>query len=360
MMRNYAVLMAGGIGTRFWPRSRRESPKQVLNIIGKNSMIQATFKRLKGLVDQSNIYIVTNPNQENKIREQLAELSVNNFVLEPFGRNTAPCIGLAAVKIVSEDPDGIMVVLPADHLITDVQEFQTVINLAIEFASKNGGLVTIGISPTFPSSAYGYIQRESDAAEINGHKLYKVRTFAEKPNIETAELFLSSGDFYWNSGMFIWKASTILEEISDKLPEIYEGLMEIKETLGSPQYDAKVEEVYRKIRGISIDYGVMQTSDQVYVIPAKLGWNDVGSWEIVYDISEKDNNRITGEYQNLINVDSSESYIYSPQKLVALVGIKNVVVVDTGDALLICKKSHSQDVKEVVEQLIKKGMDDFM
>jgi mannose-1-phosphate guanylyltransferase len=233
MMSNYAVLMAGGVGTRFWPRSRRKFPKQVLNIVGKNSMIQATFHRLKGLVDPSNIIIVTNPQQENKIGEQLTELSRNNFVLEPFGRNTAPCIGLAAVKIISQDPDGIMIVLPADHLITDVQEFQRVINLAVEFASHNGGLITIGITPTYPSSAYGYIQRESGAKEINGHQIYKVRTFAEKPNHETAELFLSSGDFYWNSGMFIWKTSTILEEISNKLPEIYEGLMEIKDTIGS-------------------------------------------------------------------------------------------------------------------------------
>ncbi|MFQ5583611.1 MAG: mannose-1-phosphate guanylyltransferase [Calditrichia bacterium] len=359
-MNVYAVLMAGGVGTRFWPRSRSKSPKQVLKIAGDGTMIQATHDRLKGLVEESNIYVVTNREQYEILQEQLPALDRKNFILEPFGRNTAPCIGLAAVQILAEDPDGVMLVLPADHLITNEKKFRKLAQIAIEFISENDGLITMGIEPTSPSTAYGYIQRGKKVAEIRGQEIYKVRTFAEKPNYETAVRFLDSGGFYWNSGMFIWKASTILKEIADKLPEIHHGLLQVKECLNTPEYEKQVEETYRRIRGISIDYGVMQTSEHVYVIPADFGWNDVGSWETVYDISPKDKNKIAGEYKELVNIDSAECYVSSPEKVIALVGVKNILVVDTGDALLICKKSHSQKVKEVVEVLKKRGLNEFL
>ena len=359
-MNVYGVLMAGGVGTRFWPRSRRKSPKQVLKITGSDTMIQATQKRLKGLVEDKNIYIVTNHEQYGIIHNQLPQLDKSNFLLEPFGRNTAPCIGLAAIHIIAKDPNGVMLVLPADHLIADVKSFQQLSKIAIKFVSENEGLITLGIKPTFPSTAYGYVQRGKEATQLSGHDIYKVRTFAEKPNYQTADRFLKSGDFYWNSGMFIWKASTILNEISDNLPEIYEGLLQVKECLNSPSYPKKVEEIYKSFRNISIDYGVMQSSEQVYVIPADFGWNDMGSWEIVYDIAAKDKKKIAGEFDELINIDSSECYISAPEKAVAIVGVKNILVVDTGDALLICKKSHSQNVKEVVEQLKKRGLNELL
>jgi len=359
-MNVYAILMAGGVGTRFWPRSRRKYPKQVLNIVNQETMIQATYKRVKGIVGESNIFIVTNYDQKDIIKENLPELKDNNYILEPFGRNTAPCIGLAAIHAMVRDPNSVMLVLPADHIIQDDKKFQEVSQLAIKFASENDALLTLGITPTFASTGYGYIQRGKEVAQVKGNQIFKVKTFAEKPNGDTARRFLESGDFFWNSGMFIWKTATILEELSEKLPEIYDGIMELKQYIDSPKYTEKADEIYRRIRGISIDYGVMQTSDRVYVIPTNIGWNDVGSWETVFEISEKDKNKIAGDYEDLLNVESSECYVYSPEKVIALVGMKNVLVVDTGDALLICKKSHSQKVKDIVDQLNKKGLNELL
>ncbi|MEJ2634241.1 MAG: mannose-1-phosphate guanylyltransferase [Calditrichia bacterium] len=359
-MKIYAVLMAGGVGTRFWPRSRTRNPKQVLNIINHETMIQSTFNRLKNLIEPSNIFVVTTEEQREIIQEQLPNLSKDNFILEPFGRNTAPCIGLAAIRIQEMDADAVMLVLPADHLIANVQEFEKVIKHGAQFASESNGLITLGITPSNAATGYGYVQRGEKVREFDSHSIYKVKTFAEKPNRDTAIRFLESGDFYWNSGMFIWQVPSILKEIEVKLPELYEGLQEIRGQLGKSNYAAVVEDVYRRIRSISIDYGVMQTAQNVYIIPTDMGWNDVGSWEVVYEISEKDKSKNAGEYKEIIQVDSGENYVYSPKKLIALVGIKNLVVVDTGDALLICKKQRSQDVKDIVEQLKKSGMDEYI
>ena len=356
-MNIYAILMAGGVGTRFWPRSREKSPKQVLSVTGKETLIQSAYNRLTDLVDDSRVWVVTNYDQKDVIREQLPRLAAENFILEPFGRNTAPCIGLAAIHAAYQDPESIMVVLPADHVITKVDEFQQAIKLAIEFASQNEGLVTLGITPYEPATGYGYIQAGKEVFKSNSHKVHTVKTFAEKPNLDTARRFLKSGDFYWNSGMFIWKTSTILKEISEKLPEVYDGLMEINRNIHTPRYSAALEDAYWRFKGISIDFGVMQQANNVYVIPADMGWNDVGSWETVYEISLKDRNSNATECAELVTVDSKKCYVYSPEKVVALVGVENLIVVDTGDALLICKKSAAQDVKEVVDYLKKKGLD---
>ena len=356
----YATLMAGGVGTRFWPRSRKTSPKQVLNIAGDNTMIQATHQRLKGMVEDSDILIVTNHEQKRLIQEQLSMLGDKNFVLEPFGRNTAPCIGLAALHVHAQDPDGVMVVMPADHLISNVDEFQRVVRLACDFARENGGLVTLGITPDEPATGYGYIQSGETVHTEDGRTVRRVRSFAEKPNLETAKRFLESGDFFWNSGMFIWRASTILKEIKEKLPDIYEPLMALEAHLGKSSYEEELNKMYEQIRSISIDYGVMQEAEEVYVIPTDMGWNDVGSWETVYEISQKDKNASSGEYREIISINSQRNYAYSPDKVVALVGVEDLVVVDTGDAILIGRRDASQDVKEAVEALKKKGLDDLL
>lgn len=352
----YAVLMAGGVGTRFWPRSREKLPKQVLNILDDETMIQKTRKRLKGLVENSNIKIVTTAQQQKLIQEQLPELGEDNYILEPDGRNTAPCIGLAAIHLLHEDPEAIMVVLPADHLISNAAEFKRVIRLATDFVSTHDGLVTLGINPSDPATGYGYIQAGEVVFETDGHVIHQVKTFAEKPNYETAKRFLESGGFYWNSGMFIWKAATILKEIEEKLPEIHHGLIRLKEYLGSPDYQEKLKETYQAFRNVSIDVGVMQLAKNVYVIPTDMGWSDVGSWETVYEISRKDKHNHAGEYQELVSLDAEGCYIYSPEKLVALVGVNDLVIVDTGDALLVCKKSEAQKVKETVEEMKKRGL----
>jgi mannose-1-phosphate guanylyltransferase len=359
-MKIFAVLMAGGVGTRFWPRSRSSSPKQVLNIINHESLIQGTFRRLQGVIEPSQLFVITNTIQKRIIKTQIPQLENDNFIIEPFGRNTAPCIGLAAIHILQEVSDAIMLVLPADHLIADVDEFKRIIGKAINFVSEKDGLITLGINPSYPATGYGYIQQGAKVKEEDKYGLYKVKTFAEKPNYETAVRFLESGDFYWNSGIFIWKLSTILHEIETQLPELYEGLLEIKKHMDKPDLSTTITKVYRRIRNISIDYGVMQSSRNVYVIPSNMGWNDVGSWEVIHKISKKDKHKNAGEFKDLIQYESRDNYVYAPRKLVALVGVRDLVVVHTKDAILISKKSKSQDVKEIVEQLKKSGKDEYL
>ena len=323
-------------------------------------MIQATYDRLDGIVDTGNVKVVTNEDQAGLIREQLPTLENDNLYIEPFGKNTAPCIGLAAIHVAAQDPDGVMVVLPADHVITKVNEFQAAIRLAVEFVEKNDGLVTLGITPNEPATGYGYVQSGTEVYKKNANAVHEVKTFAEKPNLETAKRFLESGDFFWNSGMFIWKASTILKELSDKLPDVYGPLMEINGAINTAKYQKTLVDMYQRFPNISVDFGVMQEAEQVFVIPVDMGWNDVGSWETVYEISPKDKDLNTGSFQELINVDSRACYVYSPDKVVALVDVEDLIVVDAGNALLICKRSAAQDVKTAVEMLKKKGLDNCL
>lgn len=346
----YAVIMAGGVGTRFWPRSRGVRPKQLLNIFGEKSMIQHTVERILPLVAPENIYVVTNIHQAELVGRQLPGLHLQNILIEPVGRNTAPCIGLAALHILDKDPDGIMAVLAADHLIKPVDKFSSDISFAADIAAQTGACVTLGIVPTRPETGYGYIQYLEQESLGQNRKAFRVKTFAEKPNLETAKRFLTSGDFLWNSGMFIWKASTILKLIEEFLPELYEGLVEIRAALNGQKYDEVVNRVYRSLKGISIDYGVMEKTKEVYVIKSEFEWNDVGSWEEVYQLSKKDaaGNALTGEH---VILDSTNSLIYSPGKLVAMVGLHDLIVVDTEDALLICRRDQAQDVKKIVDEL---------
>ena len=356
----YSVLMAGGVGTRFWPRSRETSPKQVLNIVGEQTMIQATHRRLKNLSIDENVLVVTNSIQKQLIHEQIPQLKDKSFLIEPFGRNTAPCIGLAAVHVAAQDPNGIMMVLPADHVISNVDEFESVMKLAANFADEHNALVTMGITPYEPATGYGYIQGGKVAMDAGEHKVLKVRTFAEKPNLDTATRFLESGDFFWNSGMFVWKATAILQEFEKLMPEMHDLLMEIADSIGSPNYQNEMKNAYERMQNVSIDVGIMQRSERVYVIPANMGWNDVGSWETVYDISAKDKHNNAGRYRELVNVGSQGCLAYSPDKIVALVGVEDLLVVDTGDALLVCHKSAAQDVKHIVDELKKKGLKQWL
>ncbi len=355
----YGVIMAGGVGTRFWPRSRTTRPKQLLNIFGDKTMIQHTAERIRPLADTDHIFIVTNIQQADSVAKQLPDIDRKNILIEPVGRNTAPCIGLAAIHILQRDPDGIMAVLAADHLIKPVDKFCADIAFAAEIAGATGACVTLGIVPTRPETGYGYIQFLDHESIGGDRKAYRVKTFAEKPNLETAKRFVESGDFLWNSGMFIWKASTILKLIEEFLPELHEGLMEIKEVLGKPNYDEVVNRVYRSIKGISVDYGVMEKTREVYVIKSNFDWNDVGSWEEVYQLTKKDasGNAMTGEH---LHIDTTNSLVYSPDKLVALVGVHDLVVVDTSDALLICRRDQAQDVKKIVDELQKQKRNELL
>jgi mannose-1-phosphate guanylyltransferase len=357
-----AVIMAGGVGTRFWPRSREKSPKQLLEILGKGTLIQNTVHRLEGFIAPENVLVVTNKIQKAMVLKQLEDVPEENIIIEPVGRNTAPCIGLAAMHARRIDPQAVMVVLPADHVIQDPVEFRRVLQLAADTAYESGSLLTIGIKPTHPETGYGYIQMFTEIGAHNPYAergVFKVKTFAEKPNVQTAERFIASGDFLWNSGMFIWRVDAILDEIKRCLPDLHNELLNIEPTLGGANYYATLEKAYGIIRGISIDYGVMEKAEKVYVIPGDFGWSDIGSWDEVYRLSGKDEhgNSITGK---VIQKDTSNSYIFSPDKVVATIGVSDLIIVNTGDALLICKRGRSQDVKEIADYLKRKQMNEYL
>ncbi len=346
-MKIYAVIMAGGVGSRFWPRSTKKMPKQLLKIFGENTMIQDTIERLSGLVEDESIFVITNKLQRPEIIRQLPHIPEENIIEEPFGRNTAACIGLASIIIQEKTKDGVSIILPADHIIKEKDEFHKTLKTAAEFAYKSKGLVTIGIKPTRPETGYGYIQ--IDEKHVS-HNVYNVLTFAEKPNYATAVRFLDSGDFLWNSGMFIWRVDSILEEINQYLPDLNEGLEHIRENINKPDFSDTLTNIYGQLKSISIDYGVMEKSQKVYLTKGTFSWSDVGSWEEVYNLSKKDENGIAkvGDVFTDMVVDS---YIYSPDKFAAVIGVDNLIIINSKDALLICRRDQSQNVKKVVDHL---------
>ncbi|RJP75782.1 MAG: mannose-1-phosphate guanylyltransferase [Candidatus Zixiibacteriota bacterium] len=351
----HAVILAGGVGSRFWPRSRKHKPKQMLNIFGKNSLIQETISRISSLAPPEQTLIVTTRDLVKSIHQQLPDLKADNFLVEPVGRNTAPCIGLAAMKLMEQDPEGYMVVLPADHLISDREPFIACLKQALDTARQDDSLVTIGIQPTHPETGYGYIQYHPGRRKPSG--AYEVVTFAEKPNYATAVRFLASGDFLWNSGMFIWSVRRILAEIESSMPELYAALMEIQRLKG---YEVEqFTNLYSGIRSISVDYGIMERASNVAVVKAAFSWTDIGNWAEVYRLSPKDdqgNVNLNGH----VLVDARNCYIDSPDRLVALVGVQDLVVINTGDALLICHRDHAQDVKKAVEYMERHQMDKYL
>jgi len=346
-MNLYAVIMAGGVGSRFWPRSREKKPKQLLTIFGEQSMIRQTYERLSFFIDPKNILVVTGEAHAEEIIEQLPELPIENVIAEPFGRNTAACIGVAAQVIKQRDPEAISIVVPADHIIGPKEAFKKVIEIAANAAEVNSSLVTIGIPPSRPETGYGYIQID-DASEEDG--VYKVLTFAEKPNLATAIRFIESGDFMWNSGMFIWNVSVILEEIMIYMPELYEALGKLEPSIGTDSFYTTLTEIYSDLKSVSIDYGIMEKSKRVFLTKGIFSWSDVGSWEEVFQISEKNDSGVVS-VGNVFNEHSTDSYIYSPDKFAAIVGVDNLIVINTNDSLLVCRRDKAQDVKKVVDFL---------
>ncbi|MCJ7553154.1 MAG: sugar phosphate nucleotidyltransferase [Ignavibacteriaceae bacterium] len=354
-MNLYAVIMAGGVGSRFWPKSTKKTPKQLIKMISDRTLIQDTVKRLDGLVDNNRIYVVTNSLQKEEVESQLVNIPNENIIEEPFGRNTAACIGLASVIIRKKDKDAVTVVLPADHIIHDSEEFQNSILRAAEFANESNGLVTIGINPSKPETGFGYIQVDDEIVKDN---IYKVYTFAEKPNYATAIRFIESGDFFWNSGIFIWRTDAILDEIKILMPDLYEGLEKIDKAIGLPKYNEALKNIYGQLRKISIDYGIMERSKRVYLTKGNFRWSDIGSWEEVYSLSEKDNdgNVINGLVYTDMVIDS---FIHSEEKFTAVIGVDNLVIINSNDTLLVCRRDKSQEVKKVVDYLKLNKMDQF-
>jgi mannose-1-phosphate guanylyltransferase len=356
----HAVIMAGGIGSRFWPRSRRSHPKQFLSIVGESTLIQATIARLSGIIPMENIHVVTNERYVENTRSQLPAIPPENILAEPISRNTAPCIAYAAFHIHQKDPDATMVVLPADHVIQDVKRFHETLQVGIQKSTEERSLVTIGIEPTYPATGYGYIQFDPEDRDPEGNlTALFVRTFAEKPNLETAERFLDSGDFLWNSGMFIWRTDSILHAIETWLPDVHDSF----EWMGKPEADITdrkaLNDSFSSCPAISIDYGVMERADKVYVVPGAFDWSDVGDWKAVYDLSDKGKSGNAIEGQAIVH-DASRCLISARDRLVAVVGLDDIVVVDTEDAVLVCHKDATQRVKNVVDYLYTHRLDDYV
>lgn len=348
----YAVIMAGGKGSRFWPRSREKKPKHLLDITGEKTIIQETVQRIKYLVSPDNILVVTGKKHAAALMKQIPDIPPQNIIIEPEGKNTAACIGLAALHIHKVAPDDVMIVLPSDHLIADSAKFMDVLKAAGQAASEDEILVTIGIKPSSIQTGFGYIEQGSLFKHMGHEEIFRVKSIREKPDYQQAQEFIARGNFYWNSGIFIWKTSTILKEISRWLPELYAGLNKIKEALGSPDESKIGPRVYRTLKSISIDYGIMEKADNVFMLHGDFGWSDVGSWDTLWEISDKDQKgNVLIRDSKFIAEDSEGSLVYNPRKLTALVGVKDLLIVETNDALLICKRGHSQDVKKIVEKL---------
>jgi mannose-1-phosphate guanylyltransferase len=345
----HVVIMAGGIGARFWPKSRKSTPKQLLNLFGEGTLIEETVKRARRLTTPECIWIVTNLELKQAIQRVLPDFTDKQFIVEPCGKNTAPAIGLSAITLAEQDPKATMVIFPADHRIPDIDAFEKAVRAAEKVVSSSRMLATIGIHPTRPETGYGYIQVDTSTSQI-APDVFKVKTFAEKPNHSTAKLFLESGDFLWNSGMFIWKVSTILNQIAEHLPDLHSGLREISNCKKEPKLKETTEKVYKSLKPISIDYGVMEKATDVCVVKGEFRWSDVGSWEEVWRFYDKDEhgNAMKG---NHIAMKSSNNLIDAKDRLYALVGIHNLIIVETDDAVLICPRDKTQQVRDIVDEL---------
>lgn len=348
----YAVIMAGGVGSRFWPSSRAANPKQFLNLLGERSMIQMTMDRIRPLFDPERIFVFTNDTYVDLVHEQLPEIPYQNIIGEVVAKNTAPCVALAASILHRIDADASMVVLPADHHIQDATRFLGILESALIKAESGAHLVTVGITPHRPETGYGYIQQDETHCEsLAGNKVCKVRSFAEKPDIHTAIRFLQSGDFLWNSGMFIWRASTILNEFRRHLPEMSILAKQVP-VLTDDAFKPAVDDFYRSVNSISIDYGIMEKAKTVHVVPGEFGWSDVGSWLAVYELADKDANGNVIQGGPGLFVDSAHCLVKTNSgRFVAMVGLDGVALVEADDTLLVCRIEAAQDVKKVVDAL---------
>ncbi|MBD5542756.1 MAG: mannose-1-phosphate guanylyltransferase [Lachnospiraceae bacterium] len=356
-MERYGVIMAGGGGTRFWPMSRKERPKQLLNLSGKDIMVNETIDRLLQVVRHENMFIVTNVTQVPLMAEETkGRVKKEHILAEPAARNTAACIGYAAMEIIKKQEDGIMCIVPSDAFIQDEEEYARVIRCAMEAAEETDMLVTIGIKPTFPATGYGYIKGKT---KEEGKNYSLVEEFVEKPDQETARTYFEDGSYQWNSGMFIWKASTILKKFKELLPDVYDCLMEIGEAMNTEQEQEVIQRVYPGIPKISIDYGIMERCKDVLVVEGDFGWNDVGSLDMLRVMKEADSD---GNilYGKQINIDTKDCISYGQDKLIATIGVQGLIIVQTEDALLVCDKNRAQDVKKIVDRLSEEGMEQYL
>jgi mannose-1-phosphate guanylyltransferase len=356
---HYVVIMAGGIGSRFWPMSRQNFPKQFLDILNTGkTLIQWTFERFVSFIPVENIFVVTSQEYSGIVHKQLPLLPVANILGEPSRKNTAPCIAYISFKLQQMDPLASLIVAPADHLILDTLAFNKVCLEALSFVNKHSAFITLGIKPAYANTGYGYIQHDQVSVTDN---VYKVKTFTEKPNLELARTFLASGDFLWNAGIFVWQVKNIIQAFEKYLPEMYDVFAADKDKFNTPSEKAALEHIYPLCTTISIDFGIMEKADNVYVIPSSFGWSDLGTWNSAYENLDKDylENAVAGE--NVVVIDATRCIVHTRnEKLVVLQGLDNFIVVDTKDVLLICKREKEQEIKEYVAEVKRNKGDRFL
>jgi len=349
------VILAGGKGERFWPLSRQDKPKQLLNLTGDGSMIRLTVERARAFSQPDELFVVTLASQRDAVAQEVGGIvPAKNIIGEPIGRNTAPSIGLAAMVLKERFGDVPFLVLPADHLVGDLDRFGAAVGSAEAFVTDHDVLLTFGITPTRPETGYGYIREGKKLGGAGGAEVSEARSFEEKPSVERAEEFVAQGSFLWNSGMFCWRTSTILDAIKAHSPDLYQILRDIEDGSGTAEFDAVLKSVYPKAPSISIDYAIMEKADNVVVVRGDFYWNDVGGWESIRDVytSDENDNVLVGDH---LVVDGAKNTVFSPDRMVGVIGLENVVVVDSDGAILICARDKVQQVREIVDILKKKG-----
>lgn len=369
-----AVLLAGGRGTRFWPRSRTRTPKQLLDIVSLKSMLRETADRLAPLFAQNRLWVVTNDQQAASVRRELPRVPRKQILAEPVGRNTAAAIGLAAIHLAQEHGDALMAVLPADHHIANAARYRKVVRAAMKIAGRPGNLVVLGIPPSHPETGFGYIERACVAARIDGMPAYVVQRFTEKPELRVARKYVESGQYFWNAGMFFWRVSTFLECLRKYVPKTWHALGELQQFIGTREYPEALRRIYPKLENISVDYAIMEPAtrsrgareksgtrgtERVFVLPAKIGWSDIGSWAAVYELLARKQGENVSAGDSLA-LDASGNFLWSPKKFVAAIGVHDLMIVETEDALLICPRERAQDVGKVVKWLEEKHRRDLL
>ncbi|NTW83060.1 MAG: mannose-1-phosphate guanyltransferase [Chlorobiaceae bacterium] len=363
----YAVIMAGGIGKNLWPLSRKKVPKQFIDLFDEGTMIGKTVDRIKATVSEENIFIITTAQGREKLAGALEHFPSGNIIVEPGIRNTAPCIALATAHIKKRDADAITVVLPSDHLVHDDDTFNQILREGIALAAEKTGLVTIGIKPDRPETDYGYLQADEQFplphpfSHGNDFKLYRVKAFAEKPDYATAEQFLESKDFFWNSGVFIWHIDAIAREFERSMPELYKDMLHIYDNLGGENERKVVEDVYSWLHPISIDYGIMEKAETVFVLTGEFGWTDLGNWDEVLKAAAERVPSYRHQDRLLVKIDCENVFVKKPAgKVVCAIGLNDVIIVETDDALLVCGKGHAHRVGGVVDTLRREGMEQYL
>jgi mannose-1-phosphate guanylyltransferase len=354
----YAVIMAGGSGTRLWPLSRQGYPKQALRLIGERTMFQHAVDRLAPLFTPDRIYVVASAQITEVLRPQAPELPAENFIVEPEGRDSAPAAGLAAIHLLHKDPDAVMAMLTADHYIADTEQFRAALAAGAEVAS-DGTIVTLGIQPTYPATGFGYIELGPAQEIVNGFRVYSCARFTEKPDAATAARFLEDGRHTWNSGMFIWRADRLLAEYAAQLPALHAALTEIAASMGTNDADRDLREAWARVPKISIDYGIMEHASRVSVIPVDFGWADIGSWAALLDVlpTDEHGNSVDGEF---IGLHSRRCLVRSTNRLVAAIGVEDLIIVETPDVLLVCSKARAEEVRDVVKRLKAEGKEHYL